>query len=492
MDTVNFFPLIRYRRLLTVSALFGGFLLLGLASSALADGPDPEVTVDLIKINGVDPAAGRDNTFLAGETLTFKVTVHNDAAAGPANTLVGTHSFLAPDLIVGAGVPVGEQTIAPGDMAEYQVEVTVPADYSLDNRDSIVTKVEAIIEYDDEGDVKDKDQNLSLRLYVPRLFITKTAAATVGLGASPAPVIPYTISITNDGGAPATNVVVTDILDARLVVPDPLPAGCTASGQTITCTFASVPFNFQPFNPQTIQFTATVTGTECGITKKIANEASMTADHLSTPVDSNITQTTVTCATPTPTPTPSPTPTPTPTPTPSSSSSDDDNNGSSSSGSSSSSNSSSGSSSTGSNSAVGRVAGITSGPSAADLKAPDYIKFSTVPAVVDRLFFQVFGRKITPAESTCWKLRARSDKATLSKLVGAMGWHKAKGSTGFTAFCRPPKLNVSLVDDLFKIVYGRLPSASELKYWQRRHKDKPALTALRGAMAFHKAKGIQH
>jgi hypothetical protein len=57
----------------------------------------------------------------------------------------------------------------------------------------------------------------------------------------------------------------------------------------------------------------------------------------------------------------------------------------------------------------GTVKGIVYTISAADRKAPDFIKNTTVPVVVERLFFQVFGRKLSPIESTFWKLRARSD-----------------------------------------------------------------------------------
>lgn len=75
--------------------------------------------------------------------------------------------------------------------------------------------------------------------------------------------------------------------------------------------------------------------------------------------------------------------------------------------------------------------------SAADRKAPDFIKNPTVPAVVAHLFQGVFGRKITPQESTYWKLRARSDKATETKLRGALFWHKLKGVTMGKALSRP-------------------------------------------------------
>ncbi|MEV0583723.1 CARDB domain-containing protein [Nonomuraea sp. NPDC050310] len=44
----------------------------------------------------------------------------------------------------------------------------------------------------------------------------------------------YTLTVRNTGDTPATDVVVTDTLDPNLT-PGALPAGCTASGQTVTC-----------------------------------------------------------------------------------------------------------------------------------------------------------------------------------------------------------------------------------------------------------------
>lgn len=67
--------------------------------------------------------------------------------------------------------------------------------------------------------------------------------------------------------------------------------------------------------------------------------------------------------------------------------------------------------------------------SATDRTAPDFIANATVPAVVDRIFGEVFGRKILPVESTYWKQRARSDKATEAKLRDTMKYFAANGWT---------------------------------------------------------------
>ncbi len=65
-----------------------------------------------------------------------------------------------------------------------------------------------------------------------------------------------------------------------------------------------------------------------------------------------------------------------------------------------------------------------------DSKAADYIpNNSKVPSVVDKIFNEVFGKKINVTESEYWKERARRDKVTESKLRGAMLFQKAKGLT---------------------------------------------------------------
>ncbi|MBL8299591.1 MAG: DUF11 domain-containing protein, partial [Rhodanobacteraceae bacterium] len=70
----------------------------------------------------------------------------------------------------------------------------------------------------------------------PQLTLTKTASAspwTVGVAAS------YTLQVTNTGTAATTAAAtITDTIPAGLTI-GTLPPGCTAAGQTVTCTIAS-------------------------------------------------------------------------------------------------------------------------------------------------------------------------------------------------------------------------------------------------------------
>ncbi|HLC49679.1 MAG TPA: hypothetical protein VJI96_04835 [Candidatus Andersenbacteria bacterium] len=120
-----------------------------------------------------------------------------------------------------------------------------------------------------------------------------------------------------------------------------------------------------------------------------------------------------------------------------------------------------------------------------------------VPLATEKIFTDTFGRKPTDTESTYWKKRFRSDKNSIYKIRAAMAWHKNKNSSGpaVSAVSLPLPAKVDVVKDmnsLFASVYGRLPTASESKYWLSRTKDKSTAPAVVGALTFHKEKGILH
>lgn len=83
----------------------------------------------------------------------------------------------------------------------------------------------------------------------------------------------------------------------------------------------------------------------------------------------------------------------------------------------------------GGNSDTPQVLGTTTKSSSVKKVAPGDIQNKLVPIVVERVFKEVYARKITMPESTYWKMRARSDKSTITKLQGAMQWHHTRHST---------------------------------------------------------------
>ena len=105
-------------------------------------------------------------------------------------------------------------------------------------------------------------------MFVPTadLSIAKSANPT-SVGA--AQNLTYTLTVTNNGPATATGVVVTDTLPGTVTFVS-ASAGCSESGGTVTCTTASLA------NGANVQFTITVIAP--GALGSISNTASVTSN----------------------------------------------------------------------------------------------------------------------------------------------------------------------------------------------------------------------
>lgn len=404
-------------------------------------------------------------TFLPGDTITYTVTVNNESG----DELTGvTHEFTLENSdasVTGSTLPAGPQTILADGSVSYEATVQIPADFS-----ATWLNVEARLLASD-GDTLARE-NERINLFTPFLSVTKTATAE----APRAGAVAYTITARNTGFAPATNVIIVDTLPLNLTnVVVPADLGCTfnAGPRTVTCDPISLAANEQ----KVVSFVAAVSATAtCNAI--LTNNVVVSADNASNA--SAKADTKIICPTPTPKPTPSTTPTPTPTSSPAATTGGTSGGGGS--------GSSSGSSSESSPATTGQVkAARATGSSSADKNAPDFILFKNAPLVVDQIFFQVFSRKPQITESAYWKGRARSDKATASKLRGAMQFYKSKGRT-YPVSARK-KITIA---DIFHAVYGRNPSVSELTYWRKRAVKKNMSSVLSGAMLFHKLNNIKH
>ena len=204
--------------------------------------------------------------------------------------------------------------------------------------------------------------------------------------------------------------------------------------------------------------------------------------------------------TPTATPTPTPTATPTPTPSPVASTSDADSSASSSS-------TASSSSSSSSSATTPIIKGAsTSGPSATDKKESDFIANKSVPAVVAALYRRAYGKVITHCSSDYWKTRARSDKATQSKLLGAMQWSKQHNKNPVFRSCLDAqksgkvlgastsgKITHKDINRIFRAANnGNNPTGAQNLFWLGRVKDKGTYGAMLGAMQWHNINGTQY
>lgn len=113
-----------------------------------------------------------------------------------------------------------------------------------------------------------------------------------------------------------------------------------------------------------------------------------------------------------------------------------------------------------------------------------------VPLVVEKVFMEKFGRRLSDVESIFWKNRFRTDKGSLYKLRRVMAWHKSVGSFGPTVGSMSMVRNINA---MFRLSYdGRNPTVAENKYWITRIVDKPTEQAMKDAMLFHKENNIQH
>lgn len=105
------------------------------------------------------------------------------------------------------------------------------------------------------------------------LAITKTTTPSTTVNAGTA--FSYTLNVTNNGPATASNVTVTDTLPAGVVYGSATGTGwtCNFASGTVTCTMASLPAG--PANPITINATASLTG---GASSNTATVSSTTTD----------------------------------------------------------------------------------------------------------------------------------------------------------------------------------------------------------------------
>jgi len=116
-----------------------------------------------------------------------------------------------------------------------------------------------------------------------------------------------------------------------------------------------------------------------------------------------------------------------------------------------------------------------------------------VPLVVEKVFTEKFGRKLSEAESVFWKNRFRTDKGSLYKIRKAMAWHKSVGSFGPPVVADASVNMVKNINAMFRSAYGgRNPTASENVYWLSRIVDKLTEQVMKDAMLFHKENNIQH
>ncbi len=199
--------------------------------------PTPMAQVAIVKTG---PAAVD-----AGGTITYTLTVTNrgpDAAVNvvvtdPADTSLVTVTS-APGCTVTAGtVTCQAGTLAAGDTRVFTI--TAMADSGL-APGTVIRNCATVSSDTVDPDMDDQqsciDTIVNPVIPVANLEVVKTGPAT----AHPGGTIGYSVTVTNHGPDNATDVVISDPIDATLVTPETLPSDCVLAGSTVVCTAGSL------------------------------------------------------------------------------------------------------------------------------------------------------------------------------------------------------------------------------------------------------------
>eukprot|EP00775_Hariotina_reticulata_P008269 gene8269-8457_t len=174
----------------------------GPGSPPVASPPDVGISRDPINL-----------TVPQGQTVNYTITVTN-VGSGPATNVV-INETLPPGLQFAGGYNAPPGTYRPSAVVSATGDAT-PGNNGPVNSTITVTPVN------------------------PDVGITSTPGPLTSTVGSP---VSFNITVTNTGQAPATNVTVTETLPPGLIFPPgwTAPAGCSTSGQVLTCNPGTIP-----------------------------------------------------------------------------------------------------------------------------------------------------------------------------------------------------------------------------------------------------------
>jgi len=176
-------------------------------------------------------------------TIIYTITVKNN---GPSDAVdVTWHDPTDGNLTTITSYPCGDTgltvscsvgTMAPGDVKTYQIKATVNHDVA---DDTVISNCATV--YTGTSPETNPDNNVSCvdttvnpgggGTPESNVEIVKTAPATVEEGGT----IDYSVTVTNHGPDPATDVVISDPIDVPFDSVESLPADCTLQDSTVTC-----------------------------------------------------------------------------------------------------------------------------------------------------------------------------------------------------------------------------------------------------------------
>ena len=264
--------------------------------TAIVDDPTRDVVGNLpllyaekrVVLHGDQGAAG---VIEPGDVLRYTITVQNSAATPatglvltdpvPANTtyvanttLLNGAPFAQPDggaAPLAAGIPLG--TLAAGGNAVVQFDLRVNAGTptgTLISNQAVVRSVELpeLLTDGDGNPATGPEPTVVVVGDVQRLSITKDVLVVGGGPALPGATLEYVVRVANIATVPATNVVVTDDLDASQAgqltyvaasaTMNGSATGVSFAGTTLTADYSSVNGPLQPGQTVVLRFRATL------------------------------------------------------------------------------------------------------------------------------------------------------------------------------------------------------------------------------------------
>jgi uncharacterized repeat protein (TIGR01451 family) len=225
---------------------------IALRATATATGiPAASTTLIAIAITQVDVEILKSGPTIvtAGSPMTYTITVINH---GPSDAATVTwHDPMNGNLVAIDSYPCGNTgltvscsvgTMTPGQTKTFTITVTphasLPDGTVIDNCATV---------YTGSPDTNpDNNQSCITSTVTPttpppvsNIDIAKTGPATVEAGGG----IGYSVTVTNTGPDPATNVIVSDPINAPFDSVSSLPSDCTLQGSTVICAAATLAVN---------------------------------------------------------------------------------------------------------------------------------------------------------------------------------------------------------------------------------------------------------
>ena len=218
------------------------------------------------------PSAG---SVVAGTPVSYTLTVTNNGTSDAAGVVVTDPAV--------TGLTVTSAASSQGTCAVTATAVTCPVGTVVANGTVTVTVLAQVDSTQPPGPLTNQasvssttaDPVLGNNSTTASITVTNSADMSLTKTSNPATItignpVTYTLSAYNNGPSSATNVVITDTLPAGLTFTGS-NAGCTASGQIVTCVIGSVANQATPV--------VTITASTSGTNRTITNVATVASDN---------------------------------------------------------------------------------------------------------------------------------------------------------------------------------------------------------------------